>query len=298
VLTEERNYDRNTNFCRAWTITGHALRHATALGLHLRVADASISLIDRLRRARTWYSLYILEILISETTGRPKAITPDDITVLVEDATMQYPVLNPPRRSLHQRTAASESWAGWQSFLLARRTPTIGIDGNMQVFHELPPQILESISLSQFSQRIRLCSISHRIGSALYSAAAGAQSWSDFQSKLQTLDQVLLQWRKDLPESIKISPEEIKSNGSDPRPQIELALYYQSVRMILHRPCVCKIDIMNESTRSKDFNVMSARACIRGAVLLLELLPDVDQNNAREVFQLVPWWAALHYVAQ
>lgn len=108
----------------------------------------------------------------------------------------------------------------------------------------------------------------------------------------------MLTWRKDLPESIKISPEEIKANGSDPRPQIELALYYQSVRMILHRPCICKIDIMNESTRSKDFNVKSARACIRGAILLLELLPDVDHHNAREVFQLVPWWAALHYVAQ
>jgi hypothetical protein len=287
-----------TNVCRAWTITGHALRHATALGLHLRVADASISMIDRLRRARTWYSLYNLEILISETTGRPKAITPDDITVLIEDATMQYPALDPPHRTLRQRTAASESWAERQAFLLARRPPTIGHEGNMQVFHELPPQILESISLSQFSQRIRLCSISHRIGSALYSAAAGAQSWSDFQTKLQILDADMLAWRKDLPVSIKISPEEIKANGSDPRPQIELALYYQSVRMILHRPCICKIDIMNESARSKDFNIKSARACIRGAVLILELMPDVDYHNAREVFQLVPWWAALHYVAQ
>lgn len=287
-----------TNVHRAWTITGHALRHATALGLHLRVADASISLIDRLRRARTWYSLYNLEILISETTGRPKAITPDDITVLIEDAAMQYPVIDASRRMPQIRTAASDSWAGWQAFLLARRSPTVGLQDNMQTFHETTPQLLESISLNQFSQRIKLCLISHRVGSALYSAAAGLQSWSDFQTKLAALDAAMLAWRKDLPESIRISPEEIKANGLDPRPQIELALYYQSVRMILHRPCICKIDIMHESARSKEFNVKSARACIRGAVSMLELMPDVDFEHAPEVFQLVPWWAALHYVAQ
>lgn len=48
----------------------------------------------------------------------------------------------------------------------------------------------------------------------------------------------MLARRKDLPELIRNSPEEIRANGSDPQPQIELALNYQSLRMILHQPCM------------------------------------------------------------
>lgn len=31
---------------------------------------------------------------------------------------------------------------------------------------------------------------------------------------------------------------------------------------------------------------------------MLELLPDVEPGEAHEIFQLLPWWATLHYTCQ
>jgi hypothetical protein len=123
---------------------------------------------------------------------------------------MQYPVLDHARHTQAASYPATDSWAAWQGFLFTRRRPTIGSRDTLQTFFEPSPQVLESTSRNQFTQRIRLCLISHQIGSALYSAAAGLQSWSDFQAKLAGLDAAMLAWREGLPSSIHISPKEIQ----------------------------------------------------------------------------------------
>ena len=68
---------------RTLTTINQAIRFGTALGLHLKVTDPSVGEAGRLRRARVWYSLYSLEVLIAEVIGRPKSISLFDVTIPV-----------------------------------------------------------------------------------------------------------------------------------------------------------------------------------------------------------------------
>jgi hypothetical protein len=66
--------------------------------------------------------------------------------------------------------------------------------------------------------------------------------------------------------------------------------------MILFRPCLCRIRILRESVASKEFNISTARSCVHEAGLLVDILPD--DPTAHEAYQLLPWWALLHYLGQ
>jgi Fungal specific transcription factor domain len=277
---------------RSWTILGHALRHATALGLHLKVADSAISMTDRIRRARTWHSLYCLEILVSEVTGRPRAIAISDITTPVD-------ILEAPVRSTAiseqistQYGAEAGSRRQWQKFLEQERPGS-----TFMLSSTIPLRSLVGIGngapASHFTHRIRLCFISHRIGTALYSANEN-HSWSDLQDRTNMLEKELLLWTRSLPSELTMQGPH--NPHVDPRSKIELAMYYNSIRMILYRPCLCNIHIPNESRQSKDFDLESARKCVEAAISMTELMPDL--RTAQEGFQLLPWWCLLHYTSQ
>lgn len=280
------------NTSRSWTVIGHALRHATALGLHLKVADSTISITDRVRRARTWHSLYSLEILVSEVTGRPRAIAISDITTPVD-------ILEAPVRS----TAISEhittqygpeagSRRQWLKFLQQERPGSTSILQGTTTLGSLSG-VGAGAPASHFTHRIRLCFISHRIGTALYSANEN-HSWSDLQDRTDILEKELLLWSRNLPPELNVQAP--RSPNIDPRSNIELAMYYHSVRMILYRPCLCNIHIPNESPQSKEFDLQTARKCVEAAISMSELMPDL--RNAQEGFQLLPWWCLLHYTSQ
>ncbi|KAK7883596.1 hypothetical protein LTR67_011095 [Exophiala xenobiotica] len=81
--------DGITYNARAWTLLGSAIRHAVSLGLHLKVTDASMGPSEQSERAKIWYSLYTLEVLLAEITGRPKSITVTDATIPVDLITLQ-----------------------------------------------------------------------------------------------------------------------------------------------------------------------------------------------------------------
>lgn len=48
------------------------------------MTDPSVSDEDLWCRARTWYSLYSLEVLISGITGRPKSISVSDVSIPID----------------------------------------------------------------------------------------------------------------------------------------------------------------------------------------------------------------------
>jgi hypothetical protein len=271
---------------------GHALRHATALGLHLRVADNTISSSDRVRRARTWHSLYCLEILVSEVTGRPRAVAVSDITTPID---ILEAAIGSAERSSHTATqygADADSRRQWLAFMQKGRQGS-----HFMLEGQRPLRSLIGIGTghpqSHFTHRIRLCFISHSIGTALYSANED-QSWSDLQDQTNRLEGELVHWQRNLPPELTM--QGLHTPRMDPRSKLELAMYYYSVCMILYRPCLCNIEIDNESPQSKSFDLLSARKCVEAAISLVELMPNAQ--TAQEGFLLLPWWALLHYTSQ
>ena len=112
-------------------LIGLAIRYATCLGLHLKAADGTLTQSELEERARLWYSLYSLEVVMSEVLGKPPLTTLEYTTVppqtvrteLVED-TSSFPDPLGTRRLwvdyLRRSRGASQTMRGgqmpWQNF--------------------------------------------------------------------------------------------------------------------------------------------------------------------------------------
>ncbi|KAI1629415.1 fungal-specific transcription factor domain-containing protein [Exophiala viscosa] len=282
----------NGSITRAWNTLGSATRHATALGLHLTVTDTGLDDTDRERRARTWYSLYSLEILIAEMTGRPKSISLSDVTISIQ--VLQGPLTEETKWSQQNDGHISpiESRRIWLDFLRAGR------ELPMAAKWDKTPG-MSSLSLGRglsplyFPHRLYFCHLSDRIATQLYSGTSN-DSWSQIQRKISELQTDLSYLNETLPDELRLQSTD--TEDTDPRARIELAMYYYSLQMILHRPCLCEIVIDNQSEESQEFNQNSARRCVSAAMSLLDIIPD--NPTAHEVYQYLPWWTLFHYVAQ
>lgn len=258
---------------------GHAIRHAIALGLHLRVG-AGIDVSQQKLRSRTWWSLYGLEQLLGDFTGRPTSILDTDIATPL-DLTRGNDMPSQPRRTLPKPAPEPQSLLDHSS---------AGLDG------------VHDSSQPYFVWRVRLSIIGHKIRSSLYSCGQPNEAWSRVQQTIREFDQELSQWSVDLPEEMSL-PREINLESADRRggqllDHFELALSYQSTRMILFRPCLCHLEgvIPQESALSRSFNLEAAASCVAAARSLLALLPG--EPVGAHASKMLPWWSLLHYITQ
>ncbi|EXJ73520.1 uncharacterized protein A1O5_03281 [Cladophialophora psammophila CBS 110553] len=281
----------NGSITRAWNTLGHATRHATALGLHLRITDPRVSEADKARRARTWYSLYSLEILIAEITGRPKSIFLSDVTIPIDHFWSVPREVQEFSGQVDNLQSPAGSRKIWLEYLNACRNAS-QMTGGVVPWKSFA-SVGRSIPTSYLPQRLYLCRLSDKIASQMYSGTS-EDSWYEVQRKMGNLQTELRAWAENLPQELALQGQD--PTDTDPRIKIELAMYYQSVEMILNRPCLCEVIIEDESIHSKEFNRSSARACVHAAMSMLSLMPDYP--TAHEAYQLLPWWTLLHFVTQ
>lgn len=260
--------------------------------MHLRIGDPNTRDDEKDRRARTWYSLYSLEVLIAEVTGRPKSISLSDATIPMDAfRNLDDPRVTPSRR-LSSSQPSSNSRELWLKFLNTDRDIPQGMTGGVIPWKNFAT-VGRSSPVSHFPQRLLLCRLSDKIASELYSGSS-AMSWAEIQRRIGELQTELRHWVESLPADLAIQSK--TPTDSDPRVKIELSMYYHSVQMVLHRHCLCDIVIENESVRSQEFNRSCARACVHAAMSMLAVMPD--NPSAHEAYQLLPFWALLHYIAQ
>jgi hypothetical protein len=265
---------------------GLAIRNATCLGLHLKAVDSALTAEQLEERARLWYSLYSLEVTLSEVLGQPPLTSLEYTTVPVEILKCDSQEGNSGDPDTHGTRML------WLDFLRRRRDASQTMRGahipwrNFQfIGYGPPPQHLAS--------RARLSIISNRVMTQLYMPNL-SHSWAAVQKIITGLNVQLLGWENGLPEELNL--KSTIAMGSDPRAKIDLALYHQSIRMILYRPCLCRSRIPNESAYSREFNLTGARSCVRAGVSLVDILPE--DASAHDAYQLLPWWNLLHYLGQ
>jgi hypothetical protein len=85
-----------------------------------------------------------------------------------------------------------------------------------------------------------------------------------------------------------------KSKADMTREQFLLSTNYWSTKILITRPCLCRIErrIQNESDVSATFNKNTATACVGAALELTNLFPD--QPDFRFLYKNGPWWASIH----
>ena len=243
-------------------------------------------------RAALIYSLYQLEVLLSEMTGRSMCIRTLDFTV-------QIPPMKPLDHWEHSSSlkAAAGPDRGkvsslWQSFLGVQRGVALNLSGGTTPWNRFVP-VGSNASPQHFTARLALSKISEEIGAKLYFRSI-EMTWSDYQHEVRALAGKLQTWSTSLPPELRVDFE--GDATFDPRSRLELAMYHHSVRMILWRACLCEITLEGESAASAHFNREGALACIQSALNTMDTMPDAP--IAAEVFQILPWWPLLHYICQ
>lgn len=278
-----------TDRVRAWAITGQLGRLASALGLHLRLTMENVDASQSAQRSLLWCSFVELEMLLAEITGRPKCMALADFMLDVDNTPQQHHCWASAHNT-RVNCVACDSRAAWVSFLGINRGVALQFSGGdvswdrfVPVGNEIPPGYLAA--------RLRLTKIHDDI--ARYTYLQPSSTWQEHE--LTTLRQVqaLRDWNDALEDELRISSAH--QTTCDPRPRLGLAMYHQSITILLYRPFLSG-DAGAIDERAKAVSDGFARACVEAALQQLRLLPDRPVSS--HIYQIVSAWSLLHTVVQ
>ena len=290
-----------------------AVRAAIGLGLNMRNDSTRTPDSSKEIRYRVWWSLYILEQQMGMMTGRPTCILDhvctaplpvpyDEDTFSNQHAThllstemqktTRYPMSRSGSVSNPNTTPTSDrSGSGTKTTPLSR-TPSNTASNEVSSWTK---GTAPSVSM-YFLYYVELTRIDQSVLNQLYTPEAMSTTWSHVQDSISRLSDRLDTWLGDLPTVFDFTRKQRDQTFLQQR--ITLGFYFYGTRIILHRPCLCRLDrkIPRQSNKSKDFNRQSATTCIDAARAMLDLIPD--QPNAIGLNKLSPWWCIIHFLVQ
>ena len=157
-------------------------------------------------------------------------------------------------------------------------------------------------SSTYFIYRTQLSIISHEIVTQLYCAATVKEKWSEVQDTIRKIDVRLLAWRDKLPKEFDTTFDPwVRPDWNDPflLHRTSLAMMYNSSRMILFRPCLCRFEgrTKAQSEKSNFFNHQAAETCIHSARTMIRLL-SWSTSSVEKLYAIPGWWNTLHCLCE
>lgn len=267
---------------------GAAARSGIALGLHLRATHNKLNASALEARHRLWWSIFVLESLLSVTTGRPSCLgnsfcsAPPPLTSEdVELSTNNAPETRLQRPSEQQLV----KWTIYQQHerLELQRTSMKLMDATDRLY---------------FFCLADLVVISHDAYTQVYNSDTVKQGWNQIQSRIGFYNSTMEKWRSNLPDSLVFEPVSagLPCSIRDAY-RVSLAMHYYSCRIVLNRPCLArpksgKSDIKKYFSR---FNEEIEMTCLHSALSMLSIFP----NQPDPVWACyVPWWSVIHFLVQ
>ncbi|KAJ5555966.1 hypothetical protein N7513_003608 [Penicillium frequentans] len=274
---------------RAWKMIGTATRSAIALGLHLRATHNKLSVSALEARHKLWWSIFILENVLSVMTGRasglgksfcstPPPLVAEDVGIFTDDAP-EVRLEGPAENSPMKWTVNLQ-----QEQLKAQRASMKCMDANDELY---------------FFCLTDLILISHTASTRVYSTDAVKQGWDPLQSRLKFFNKTMEEWSSSLPDSISFKIIDAGQSLSKVNAyKISLSLHYYSSRIILNKPCLARArtagDRVSNSYRSWA-KEESAMTCLHSALAILSVFPD--RPDSIWVCHVL-WWNVLHFLVQ
>ncbi|PVH92976.1 hypothetical protein DM02DRAFT_619579 [Periconia macrospinosa] len=276
---------------RAWVLVGMGVRFGFSLGLHIRNEDHTATVVKKELLSRIWWGIYTLERLLSVMTGRPSVGIELHCSVAlplpipcdeVEEARIKA-LFGDSRRPAHAEDLIMTE---------ASTAPSSGIP-DIEKMRRDPANAGTYLKCT-----VRLGQIQQKILTQLYSPSVVTQSWKDVQDTILRINRELESWAASIPSGLNFLSSS-REEGMAYEQNI-LLLYYRSTTILVNRPCLCRLDrrIPDQTRSSSDFNQRMALSCVNSAKDVTASLPD-DMNNERtRIYEVFPWWAAVHYIMQ
>lgn len=267
---------------RAWNVAGLALRCAQALGMHLLNKTPNMADSQRDLRLSIWYSVLSLERTITTITGRPSMIRDIDCSVVPPSDGK----IDPDKHRMESTyNDSDETWS-------SRQRDKSGIPAGQTWSHMSAPAVKGDPNF--FLRHVELSSIANSAVSKLYSSHIRHSEWSDVQLAMRGLNRKLDEWNDNLPERFDFEPTHTMSEVDPVRAAV--GMLFHSTRVIINRPCHCRIDdrIADQSSNSDSFNIDSAGQCVASAMGILALVPD--EPDPATIYQGPLWWMGFHHL--
>lgn len=253
------------DFNRAWNMIGISLRHAQAAGFHLQNESPSTNIAEKRHVAQIWRALHSLECILTSITGRPRIINPQDCTVSL---------LSHPETSKEGSTQS----------IRMQKTPIS--DGTSES--------LANIDMDKcLAAWTRLDVIQHEVLSSLYSPKSVRRSWNIIQTRIASLMTEMDEWAQDALATAG-SGKAMVEGPHQTKGEIILFFYYQSARICVTRPCLCRLDrrVEDRNASPSTFVQDTADACIQAALNIASGLPR--HTSYRWLYEMGPWWSGIH----
>lgn len=247
---------------RAWTTLGFAIRLGQGIGLHVEETQprspVGESQVSQEFRRRTWWSLYVLDRLLSLQLGRPSAIRNRDCNL---------------------------------------RLPSRLDDSEFDLGRDRVPDATgsEPQTGDYFIAVINFSVILGRVIRDIYCPSMTDYS-ENMLGRTDKLDAELVSWRVELPRWLRFDRGHTFERSAVLRRQRNmLAIKFHHLRALIHRPYLClpwlqrndgKIKALLETQAHRV--VYSERICVKEAQDTAHMLHDVtDKKSLVEDF---PWW--------
>lgn len=254
---------------------GIAIRYAVAVGMHVQNNDPSASPAKKETLVRTWWSLQLVECLLSCMTGRPWVIS---------DKQCSVPITPLADTTRGVETKSSAPGAGPLQPIVTN--PSSG--GPQYTFLEA---------------RVHISLIMQKTLSLLYAPLITTYSWADIQKSITSLMSQLDEWTSAALgcDYNELQPD-AEFHGSDiNRERLVLHFHLYSTKVLITRPCLCRLEDhtkqpQQQNLQSLNFNSTIAAACIQAAQNLTSLFPDDPQPSW--MYRNGPWWCIVHNIMQ
>ncbi|KAL4869719.1 fungal-specific transcription factor domain-containing protein [Aspergillus spectabilis] len=281
---------------RASKFSSMALRAAISLGINLRFKDDNTPYSSKEARNRLWWSIFLLEHMLTSITGRLSGCGEELSAALLPipfdeeesgrklNEIFRNPVSQQSSRlqlTLYQTEDEASSTAAW----IAKCEPSSTL-----MFHCI----------------VDLVIIAQTVINSVYSIQGLRETSGQVEARLQKHSRSMDTWLRKVPApyrftvSLKDDNYYIPANASYVRERITLAMYYYSARITLCRPCVSHTSASlqkarDPSSRSR-FRALMTLCCLSASCSLLSILPD--HPDAIWLTTVTPWWAILHFIMQ
>lgn len=283
------------SYYRSWTFIGIALRIGYALGLHIR-NDIASSAVTKEVLSRIWWGHYSLETHLAIMTGRPSIgfykICTVPLPLPISTSDIEESIIE--SRFGHQRTMSI-------SFLTQNSTASSAdslgspaqTSSDYGTFESEPTN-----SGSYLKQFIQLGEIAQD-ALKLYTRSSG-ESWQAIQGTIVRLGEEIDVWATSLPNGLDFDKRGTVAGHKYEREKNALEIYFHGTRILITRPCLCRLDrrTMSQSARLSEFNERVALNCVESAKSIARLLPNRQDLNALRLYESTPWWSIVHMIMQ